>query len=155
MTFQVHPLPDTLFDDIAGLTVSERAERNIRTYVADTKPGFPCRVSLADAEVGETVFLLNFEHQPNDTPYRASHAIFVTSGARSEMPAPNTLPDSIASRLLSIRAFDAAHTIIDAEVAEGCEAEPVIEHMLASPDVAYIHLHYARRGCFAATVRRA
>ena len=43
-------------------------------------PGTPCRVTLADAEVGETVILINHTHLKADTPYRASHAIFVREG---------------------------------------------------------------------------
>ncbi|WP_417667903.1 DUF1203 domain-containing protein [Roseibium sp.] len=154
MTFQVHPLPQAHFEGLSELSEEELGARNIKTYIAEEKPGYPCRVSLADADVGQTVFLLNFEHQPNDTPYRASHAIFVTSGARSRTPAPDTLPESISSRLLSVRAFDGEHTMVDAEVVEGRDAIPVIEQMLANQDVDYLQLHYARRGCFAAEIRR-
>jgi hypothetical protein len=155
MHFQIHPLPDSAFAYLSGLSEEDLAARRIRTYVADEKPGFPCRVSLADAEIGETVFLLHYEHQPNDTPYRASHAIFIKEGAVSRQPEPNTVPESIASRLLSVRAFDEAHAMIDADVIEGRDVTDLIARMFENPDVAYLHLHYARRGCFAAEVRRA
>ncbi|WP_289034850.1 DUF1203 domain-containing protein [uncultured Roseibium sp.] len=152
--FQIHPLPSTDFAFLSALSEEELAARHIKTYVADAKPGFPCRVSLEDAEVGETVFLLHFEHQPNDTPYRASHAIFVKADAVSSRPAVDTIPESIASRLLSVRAFDAEHAIVDAEVIEGRDVEGIIARMFDNPSIDYLHLHYARRGCFAAEVRR-
>ncbi|WP_346907359.1 DUF1203 domain-containing protein [uncultured Roseibium sp.] len=155
MHFQINPLPDSAFAYLSGLSEEDLAARQIRAYIADEKPGFPCRVSLADAEIGERVFLLHYEHQPNDTPYRASHAIFVKAGAVSRQPEPDTVPESIASRLLSVRAFDKAHAMIDADVIEGRDVPGLIARMFENPDVAYLHLHYARRGCFAAEVRRA
>ena len=155
MLFQIHPLPDSAFAYLSGLSEEDLAARHIRTCVADEKPGFPCRVSLADAEIGDKVFLLHYEHQPNDTPYRASHAIFVRAGAVSRQPEPDTVPESIAGRLLSVRAFDKAHAMIDAEVIEGRDVPGLISGMFENPDVAYLHLRYARRGCFAAEVRRA
>lgn len=45
--------------------------------------------------------------------------------------------------------------MIDADLAEGPEAERTIERMLADPGVAYLHAHYARPGCFAARIDRA
>ena len=53
---------------------------------ATTKPGFPCRVSLEDAEVGEQLILVNYEHQPSASPYRAAHAIFVRKGVEQAKP---------------------------------------------------------------------
>jgi hypothetical protein len=153
MTFQIHPLPAADFTYLSELSADELATRNIQVHVSDG--AFPCRVSLADRPAGERVYLLHYEHQPNETPYRASHAIFVAENAREGRPDPDTLPASISSRLLSVRAFNEAHEIVDAEIVEGTEAAGFIENMLGNPSVDYIHLHYARRGCFAAEVRRA
>lgn len=152
MSFQIHPLPAADFSHLSDLSADELAARNIQVHMSDG--AFPCRVSLSDRPQGERVYLLHYEHQPNETPYRASHAIFVAENARERRPDPGTVPDSISSRLLSVRAFNEAHEIVDAEVVEGSEAGEFIEKMLANPSVGYIHLHYARRGCFAAEVRR-
>ncbi len=151
--FQVHPLAAGEFSYLSGLSEAELVKRNIQVHVSDGR--YPCRVSLADAAAGERVFLLNYEHQPNESPYRSRHAIFVKEGAEESLPAPNTLPASISSRLLSIRAFNARHEIVDAEVVAGTEADTVISAFLENPAVDYIHLHYAGRGCFAAKVTRA
>lgn len=148
--FQVHPLPAAAFAYLSRLTDEERAARNIQVHVSDG--AFPCRVSLADAEAGEKVFLLHYEHQPNATPYRASHAIFVKSGAVEGRPEPGEVPVSISSRLLSVRAFSARHEMVDADIAEGENVAGLIDRMLGEEQVDYIHLHYARRGCFAARV---
>jgi hypothetical protein len=133
----------------------ELAKRSVVRYTADKKPGFPCRVSLQDAEPGETLLLLNYEHLPVASPYRSRHAIFVREHATEVHPAVNELPEVLASRLLSLRSFDAEGMMRSAEVVEGCAARPVIDGMLADPAVEYIHVHNAKRGCFAARIDRA
>ena len=153
--FQIHGLPDTPFAPLFGLPEGELAARGIRRVLVTEPNAAPCRVGLADAEPGQTVLLLNHVHQPADTPYRASHAIYVREGAVAVQPAPGTVPEMIRRRLLSVRAFGPDHMIVDAEVVEGAVVAPLLADWVARPDVAYIHLHFARRGCFAATVLRA
>lgn len=150
--FQVHPLPKDAFSHLYSLSDEELAARNVQVLVSDG--AFPCRVSLADAAEGERVFLLNFEHQPGDTPYRSRHAVFVKDGAKEDHPVQDTIPASIASRLLSVRAFDRNHEMIDADVIEGTDVQDLISSFFDNPKVDYLHLHYARRGCFAAKVTR-
>ncbi|MEO9777111.1 DUF1203 domain-containing protein [Roseibium sp.] len=150
--FQIHPLPAAEFAHLNGLSDPDLAARNVQVHISDG--AFPCRVSLADAAAGERVFLLNFEHQPGDTPYRSRHAIFVKEGAVETRPAPGAVPEAITCRLLSVRAFDKSDDMIDAEVVEGTDAGRQISTFFDNPQVAYIHLHFARRGCFAAKVTR-
>lgn len=123
-------------------------------YRADSKPGFPCRITLEDAEPGETVLLLNHEHHAVG-PYRATHAIFVREAAVAPAQYKDELPPALAGRLLAIRAYDEAGMMIDAEIVEGAQAIPLIERFLANPKAAWLHAHNARRGCFAARIDRA
>ena len=150
--FQIEPLPASEFSHLSSLSDAELAQKGIQVHVSDG--AFPCRVSLADAAEGTRVYLLNFEHQPGDSPYRSRHAIFVAEGARECRPEPDTVPDAVANRLRSVRAFNRAHEIIDAEVVEGRALEGVIGTFFDNPQVDYIHLHFARRGCYAAKVTR-
>ncbi|GAA0784450.1 DUF1203 domain-containing protein [Roseibium denhamense] len=150
--FQIHPLPSEQFAHLATLTDSELAARNIQVHISDG--GFPCRVSLEDAPAGARVFLLNFEHQPGNSPYRSRHAIFVQEGAEERHLPAGRLPASITSRLLSVRAFNSRDEIVEADVIEGVQAGDLITRYLEEPEVSYIHLHFARRGCFAARVTR-
>lgn len=151
--FQIHPLPADPFTKLFGLSDRQLASHNVQAHISDGQ--FPCRVSLEDAPEGARVLLLNFEHQSGDSPYRSRHAIFVRDGAVARQPDADRLPASISSRLLSVRAFNAGHEIIEADVIDGKEAIPLIETYLANPEADYLHLHYARRGCFAAKVTRA
>lgn len=151
--FQINPLPESAFSHLYGLPDDELALRNVQVHVSDG--GAPCRVSLTDLAEGQRVFLLNFEHQPGETPYRSRHAIYVGDGAMENRPAPGVVPPSIASRLLSVRAFNAEHEIVDADVIDGSEVTGLISTFLGNAEVDYLHLHFAKRGCFAAKVTRA
>jgi hypothetical protein len=153
--FQVVGLPSSLFESLYGLSEQELAERGIEVKVADAPRGFPCRVSLQDAPVGARMLLLNFEHQPANTPYRSRHAIFVQEGAKEAHPGVNEVPEVLASRTLSVRAFDAAGQMVDALVVNGREAGQAFERLLAVPGAAYLQVHNAGRGCYAARVDRA
>ncbi|MBI3407856.1 MAG: DUF1203 domain-containing protein [Planctomycetes bacterium] len=131
---------------------SELAKHSARRCVADQKPGFPCRVSLVDAEPGERVILLPFEHHDVASPYRASGPIFVRERAQQADLDVNELPEVVRHRLLSIRAYDHAGLMIGAEVAEGRDLEVQIGCFFADAKVAYLHLHNARPGCYSCRV---
>ena len=152
MSFLVHALAGDQFEDLAALGRAELAARGIEVHTATAKPGYPCRVSLRDAEPGDQLYLLNYTHQPASGPYRSCHAIFVGVGARAAEPAPGQVPAMIAGRLLSVRGFDDGGSMVAAEVTPGAEAAAVFEAMLAEPEVRYLQVHTAARGCFLAEV---
>ncbi len=154
MSYRISGLPLADFEPLFGLDDETLRARNVVRMTADEKPGFPCRVTLEDAEPGETLLLLNYEHQAAATPYRSSHAIFVREAARAEAIFENEVPQSLSGRLLSVRAFDADGMMVDADCIEGPALEPVIERLFGDSRTAYLHVHNARRGCFAARVDR-
>jgi hypothetical protein len=155
MAFRVRGIDPSRFQDLIGRSDAELAARGVRRCRVDCTPGFPDRVEVRDLEVGETALLLNFEHQPADTPYRARHAIFVGEGSRRALDLVDALPDAILRRPISLRAFDADGEMVDADLADGLVLRPVIERFLRRADVAYLHAHYAKRGCYAARIERA
>lgn len=154
MAFQIHALPYAPFAPLFAMSDAELAARRARRVTADAAPGFPCRVSLADAEPGETLVLLHYEHQPADSPYRASHAIFVRENAVQAFPEAGTVPKVLRRRLISVRAFDSNHDMVAAEVVDGTSLATAIESMFGVAAIAYLHLHNAKPGCFAASVTR-
>lgn len=154
MTFQIHALPAAPFQrffepDVPG------DHPPFRLLTADAKPGYPCRVSLRDAEIGERVLLIHHTHHAAPTPYRASHAIYVRHGAEDGTPAPGAVPAAFESRVLSLRGFGADRMMRAAEVVPGTALRAAIAAMFAQPDVAYAHIHFAGPGCFAARVTAA
>lgn len=155
MSFRVLGLDPGQFAYLAGLSDGELAHVGARRYVVDTKPGFPDRIEVRDLDVGEQVILLNYEHQPVETPYRSRHAIFIREGAERALNMVDALPEALRIRPISLRAFNVAHEMVDADLAEGEALVPLVERYLANPDVAYLHAHYARQGCYAARIERA
>jgi len=155
MHFRIQGLPAATFLPLAGLSDEELAARGVVRRVADQCPGFPDRIALRDAEPGERVLLLNYEHQPADSPYRSRHAIFVIEGEQETFDAVDSVPEVLRRRTLSLRAFDEAGMIVGAELAEGTQVEQAMEQLLAAPAAAYLHVHYAKYGCYAARVDRA
>lgn len=155
MNFRIRGLDPAPFRHLYGLPEAALAAAGIERHVADRSPGFPDRVELRDAVPGETLLLLNYVHQPAANPYRASHAIFVREGAEAAFDRVGEIPAVLAIRPLSLRAFDAADRLVDAELAEGDGQAAVIERLLGDPQVAYLQAHYARRGCYAARIERA
>jgi hypothetical protein len=153
--FQVHALDAEPFREFFSLDENELAARHAVLKTADAKPGYPCRVSLEDAEVGERVVLLNFEHQHANSPFRASHAIYVREFAHRAKIEPCVIPEALQLRLLSLRAFDEIGFIIDADVTDGRQAARMIGNMLENDAVQEIHLHNAKLGCYLARVTRA
>lgn len=154
MSFQVIALPSSEFEALYGLSDEELQRRGVRTSIANAQPGFPCRVTLKDAEPGARMFLMNYEHQSANSPYRSTHAIYVQDGASTATASVNEVPAVLRIRLLSVRAFDTLGMMVDADVVDGNEVAQTFERMLANDKVAYLHVHNAKRGCYAARVER-
>ena len=153
-SFRLIGLAAETFEPFFSLGADELAALGARRVVADESPGFPCRVSLVDAEVGDELLLLPFEHLATRSPYRASGPVFVRAGARRAMLAPGVVPPYVTRRLMSVRAYDAADMMVAAEVCDGADVPATLERLLADPAVAFIDLHNAKRGCFSCRVER-
>jgi hypothetical protein len=155
MSFVVSALPVAQFEPLFALSDAELAQRGIVRRIVDG-PGSPCRVTLADAEPGETVLLMNYEHQPADTPFRSRHAIFVREGVEDRSFAEGEIPPAFRTRkFLSLRAFDGRGMMVDADITPTADLPAAIDRLLADPQVAYLHAHYAGAGCYAARIERA
>jgi hypothetical protein len=156
MPFQVLALDPERFTGLFGLSDIALRERNVVRMPVTETPGFPCRVGLRDMEVGKTALLLNWRHQDAPSPYRANGPIFVEDGLTGAATlAPGEVPDVLRRRFLSLRAYDAGGMMIDADVVEGRDLEPLISKLFLNADVQDIHVHFARRGCYAARITRA
>jgi hypothetical protein len=154
MSFRITGLPAAEFADLFALDDEAlRARRAVRQAV-DTRFSFPCRISLTDAEPGQSVILVNYEHQRADSPYRASHAIYVREG-EATYDAIDAVPDQLRRRMLSLRAFDASGMIVGADLVDGRKLEDGIATLLADERAAYLHAHFAKFGCYAARIERA
>ncbi|HEY0334769.1 MAG TPA: DUF1203 domain-containing protein [Stenotrophomonas sp.] len=123
--------------------------------VATADRGFPCRIGLVDAQAGEELLLLPYWHQPAASPYRASGPIFIRRDARPAELAIDEVPPYVTSRLISLRAYNRGDRIVAAEVVPGTSVADWLGERLADRQVAYIHLHNARYGCYSCRADRA
>ncbi len=155
MAFRITGLSPEPFRHLYGLSDQELAHHGVKRYIADKLPGFPDRVEMRDASVGEKLLLVNHVCQPAESPYRASHAIFVREGAESTYDLVDEVPEVMRTRLLSLRAYDADGMMLDADVVDGKDIESVISRFFALPHVEYIHAHNAKRGCYSGRIDRA
>jgi hypothetical protein len=155
MDFRFQGLSAGGFSHLFGLSDDDLKERGMRRMVVDEKPGFPCRVTLQDAEPGERVLLLPFEHLPVHSPYRASGPIFVREAMRATFDRAGHAPEILSGRKLSVRAYAHDGMMVDADVAEGDGLMALLERLFGSAETEYAHIHFARRGCYACRVERA
>lgn len=131
------------------------ARRGAVRQIVEEAHATPCRVSLEDAAPGEEVVLLHYAHLNAPSPYAASGPIFVRRAATRRFAATNVVPEMLRRRLLSVRAYDASHFMLESDVVEGALLDGMIRRLFGNPDVNYLHVHNARPGCFDCRVERA
>jgi hypothetical protein len=123
------------------------------TYVADEKPGYPCRQCLRDAEIGEEVILVSYDPFTASSPYRCASPIFIHSAACTPYDLAE-LPEQLTRGNRSVRAFDQAAMMLDAALIEGEDLAATIDRLFDNPEVDHLHIHNEPRGCWAARVDR-
>ena len=154
MTYRITGIDPTPYRHLYGLADEELAEQGIVRMNVTEKPSFPCRVSLTDRDVGESVLLLNHVSHDVANPYRASHAIFVTEGAEQAAEYVDEVPPVFVPRVLSLRGFDKDGMMVEAILTGPGEADAGIRKLFEDPAVETIHAHNATRGCFSAKIER-
>jgi len=154
MSFRIIGLPAERFAHLFALSDAELAAKGAVRRTADARnPGYPCRVSLTDSRPGDELILVNYEHHEVESPYRMRFAIYVRKGEET-YDKVGDVPEQLRLRTLAVRAFDADAMMAGWELVEGCDLEAAIERLFANPRAAYLHVHYAAPGCYAARVER-
>lgn len=153
MTYRITGLDPAPYKPLFGLSEHELSERGI-VRMAVTDPTFPCRISLTDRELGESVLLVNHVSHDVANPYRAAHAIFVTETEQAPAEFVDRIPPVFEKRVLSLRGFDRDGMMADAVLAQPGEADARIRKLFDNPEIETIHAHNAARGCFSAKIER-
>lgn len=152
MSFRISGLPAVAFAPLFDLPDDELRARGAVRRIADNR--YPCRISLTDAEPGDELLLVNYEHHPVDSPYRMRFAIYVRRG-EEQYDAIDQVPEQLRSRMLAVRSFDRGGMMLERELIDGRQVEQAIERLFTDAAAAYLHVHYAAPGCYAARVDRA
>jgi hypothetical protein len=154
MSFRIVGLPAERFAHLFALSDAELAAQGAVRRTADARnPGYPCRVSLTDSRPGDELILVNYEHHEVESPYRMRFALYVRKGEET-YDKVDEVPEQLRLRTLAVRAFDADAMMAGWELVEGRDLEAAIERLFANPRAAYLHVHYAAPGCYAARVER-
>jgi hypothetical protein len=143
MTYRIEGLAPEPFAPLFELSDAELAERGARRVTADSKPGFPCRVSLADAEPGEEVVLLNYASHDVAGPFRTTYGIYVRKDAVPSPAYVDETPAYLERRTLGLRGFDAEGMLRAGLLAMPGEADARIRELLGRPEIDSIHAHNA------------
>jgi len=152
--FQIYPIPQQSVAKLLNANETVLIAHNAKWITVDQTPGYPCRVSLADARVGERVLLMKYKHHDVASPYAASGPIFVREGA-SELTLPvNSVPEMLLHRTLSLRGYNMSNNMILAKVVEGTELLETLLDLFACADLNYLHIHHAGPGCYSCAVHR-
>ncbi len=154
MSFRILGLSPEAFAPLFLLDDAALGALGVRRFVADEPHSAPCRITLEDAEPGERLLLMNHQHQPADSPFRASGPIFVREKGTAGFDAEGIVPDALHRRMLSVRAYDAQAMMVRGQLVPGADVGALLEEWLAEPEVEEVHLHYAARGCYAARAVR-
>ncbi|MBX9576308.1 MAG: DUF1203 domain-containing protein [Caulobacteraceae bacterium] len=155
MTYRIEALPVEPFAPLFDLSDAGLAAVGARRWTADQPGRAPCRVSLKDADAGERLILVNHAHlTDSSSPYRASGPIFVREAAVRAEPEPDTVPDMLSRRPLSIRVYDRRNMMIQGEVIAGAELDAALRRWFATPEAETVHVHFAPRGCYLARAIR-
>ena len=153
MSYVVRGLDPAPYQPLFGLSDEELGARGIVRMTVTKKPSFPCRITLEDRDLGESVLLLNHVSHDVANPYRASHAIFIAKADQAAEYVDRS-PPVFESRMLSLRGFDTDGMMVDALVAQPGEADAGIRKLFDNPAITSIHAHNAARGCFSAKIER-
>jgi hypothetical protein len=153
--FRIQGLAAEEFAPLFSMSDTELAERGAVRRIADARErGYPCRVSLTDSKPGDELILVNYEHHAVASPYRMRFAVYVRPG-EMQFDAIDEVPQYLRGRMLAVRAFDDTGMMVGWELVEGDRLEDAVAKLLAEPRAAYLHLHFAAPGCYAARVERA
>ncbi len=152
MHFRIQGLPAEQFAPLFALSDDALKERGAVRTIADGPR--PCRISLTDAKAGDQLILVNYEHHAVVSPYRMRFAIYVRADEET-FDAVDTVPEQLRKRTLAVRGFDDDAMMTGWELIEGVKLEEAVARQFANPRTAYLHVHFAAPGCYAARIERA
>ena len=150
-TFRIVPLRTEVADVARRAAAAGAPDHAVIT--ADSPSKYPCRHCLTWAKPGEKVILFPFAAMVPGHPYSESGPIFVHLRACDRYAAVDQFPNEFRNGRV-LRAYDSSNHMIDAQLVNGEGPEPVIERFFEKPEIAFVHVRSATRGCFTMEVAR-
>jgi hypothetical protein len=153
--FIIKALAKEEFEELFTLSDLELIEKGAIRMRVDSKPGFPCRISLQDANIGDEVILLTYEHHKTASPYKASGPIFIRKHAETARLKANQIPEMLIHRQVSVRCYNVNGMMKTAKVIEGKELTTFLSETFEEKEISYVHIHNAKPGCYNCVAERA
>ena len=153
-TFQIIALDLAQYLPFFDLTDEELQVHSIARQFADKSPGYPCRISLEDAAVGEEVLLFQYDHHAVKSPYRSSGPMYIRRTGDKAVVDPDFVPTFLLKRTISLRCYDKQQMMISATVCQGDTIANELRTFFQNLDIVYIHIHNARTGCYLCAANR-
>ncbi|MBL4659634.1 MAG: DUF1203 domain-containing protein [Alcanivoracaceae bacterium] len=153
--FQIKAIKHNEVQHLFSLTNDELSKYNAKRILVNEKPGYPCRVSLKEANIGETIITFPYNHHDVDSPYNATGPIFIRDNVQTATPKVNVIPEILQNRFLSVRIYDSQNMMIDATTIQGKDLKSTIQKLFQNKFAHYIHIHNANPGCYNCSVERA
>jgi Protein of unknown function (DUF1203) len=135
-------------------TGADEYGNTLTPIVADAPAAFPCRHCLRDAEPGEPMLLASHSPFAQPGPYKEVGPLFVHATPCARFGG-GEVPLQLRRRLLALRGYDRAQSLVDGVVVEGAALEGALETLFARADVDWVHVRFAKPGCFACRIERA
>ena len=154
-TFRILPIEQSAANRVREARDDGHGNREIQPTVAQEPGAYPCRVCLEEAGVGEEVLLFSYCPFHHPVPYQNLGPIFVHAHSCVPYDRPGSVPELMRRRLLALRGYDADGRMKECDVVQGAELESVVDRFFRNSEVAVIHAHNARAGCFVCTIERA
>ncbi len=111
--------------------------------------GNPLRCCLRETRPGERVLLIAYTPPGTAGAYAERGPIFIHADRCEGYLTPGEYPPGLAHRQQVVRAYDRRGRIADGVlVADGRQAEAVIEELLSRPGVELVHLRNVGYGCY-------
>lgn len=154
MTYTIQGLDPARFAPLFAMKDGELADHRAVRVRAAASAGFPCRVSLRDADEGDELVLVHHVNHDVETPYRNAFAIYVRKDAGEAARFIDECPPVFAGRPIALRGYDGSGMLVGARLAIPGGADALIRELLDDPQVAYIDAHNAAHGCFSARIQR-
>lgn len=146
--FLIQPLHDDDLTRLWQLSKTELATQNAQRIEVGSKPSYPCRISLEDAEIGETVIGVPYTFNKSKSFYQASGPIFMRQNVSPYRSKRGHVPTMLLSRLLSLRSYCVDGYLQTAEVIPGNKLADYLAEPERFSTTHYVHIHNARTGCY-------
>jgi hypothetical protein len=157
--FRVEAIPGDVLERVRETGVDDLGNEMVTSVT--TEAGAPLRCCLREAGPGERIALIGYLPFPWDGAYAETGPVLIHADECPGYTAADTdtdagaYPEGFRHRQQIFRAYGYDHTIVDAEIVEGADAEQAIAGLLARPEVDFVHSRNVAYGCFMFAIHRA